>query len=321
MLTTLDITAALEAAVRAPSLHNSQPWRFCTRDGGIEVRVDPRRRLPVADPSGWAARLAIGAAIFNLRLAVAIQGWESQVRLLPDRSAPDLLGVVTPGARRPATPVEQRLAAAIPRWRSNRSPFCPDPVPAPARARLLAAARAESAWLDLLIGPGPVDAVAAVAQAADQVLMRRADYRAELAAWNRDTTTADGIPASTGWPSPGSQDLLPQRPYARRLRRHGEGLEPQPLVGVLGTTGDMPGDQLVAGQALQRVLLTATDDGLAVSLISQPIEVASAREQLRLALSRYGAPQMVLRIGFGTPGVVTPRRPVADVTESTTQTF
>jgi hypothetical protein len=87
----------------------------------------------------------------------------------------------------------------------------------------------------------------------------------------------------------------------------------QPLVAVLGTVGDTPGDQLVAGQALQRVLLTATDDGLAASLVSQPIEVARAREQLRLALHQPGPPQMVLRIGYGLPGRPTPRRPVREV--------
>jgi hypothetical protein len=61
------------------------------------------------------------------------------------------------------------------------------------------------------------------------------------------------------------------------------------------------------------VLLTTTDLGLAASLLSQPIEVPAAREQLRLALGRYGTPQMVLRVGYGQPGAATPRRSVADV--------
>jgi hypothetical protein len=84
---------------------------------------------------------------------------------------------------------------------------------------------------------------------------------------------------------------------------------------VLGTAGDSPRDQLGAGMAIQRVLLTATDAGLATSMLSQPIEVAAAREQLRLALGRYGVPQMVLRIGYGQPGFPTPRRGLAEVTD------
>ena len=70
-------------AVRAPSLHNTQPWRFRLRDGAIEVLVDPARRLPATDPSGWGARIACGAALFNLRLALAVAGTPATVRLRP----------------------------------------------------------------------------------------------------------------------------------------------------------------------------------------------------------------------------------------------
>jgi nitroreductase len=312
--TNLDYPAAVGAALRAPSLHNSQPWRFRVRAGAIEVWLDRDRHLPAADPRGWAGRVATGAAVLNLRLALAWQGWEAQVRLLPDPADPDLLAVVGPDRARPATPVERRLWHAIWRRHSNRAPFWPDPVPAEARSRLTSAAAAEGGWLELLIGPGPVAALAQIARTADQVLMRSPDYRAELVAWTRDGAAAsDGVPAEAGGPRPEPQDLLPLRPFSARPRGQVDDYEPQPLVAVLGTAGDTPGDQLIAGQALQRVLLTATDDGLAASMLSQPIELAGAREQLRLALHQSGAPQMVLRIGYGRPGGPTPRRSVAEV--------
>jgi hypothetical protein len=318
MTTTIDYPAAIGAAVRAPSLHNSQPWRFRVGPGRIEVRVDPDRRLPASDPTGWAARVACGAALLNLRLALTVQGWQAQVRLHPDPVDPDLLAVVEPIRSRPASPAEQRLWQAIWRRHSNRAPFWPDPVPAGARAHLAAAATTEGAWLELLIGLGPVAAVAEIARTADHVLMRSTDYRTELAAWTRtgtaaDRVPADGVPADAGGPRPEPQDLLPRRPFSDRPRGPVREFEPQPLVAVLGTAGDTPGDQVLAGQALQRVLLTATDDGLAVSLLSQPIEVAGAREQLRLALRQFGTPQMVLRVGYGQLGTPTPRRSVAEV--------
>ena len=75
---------------------------------------------------------------------------------------------------------------------------------------------------------------------------------------------------------------------------------------MLGSTGNTAVDQVIAGQALQRVLLTATDAGLGVSMLSQPIEVPGAREALRLSLGRFGTPQMVMRIGYGQPGSADP---------------
>jgi hypothetical protein len=314
-MTTADpvFLAAVEAAIRAPSLHNTQPWRFRARDGAMEVLADPARRLPAADPHGWAQRLACGAAVLNARLAFAVAGHPAEVRLRPDPDQPDLLARLVPGRPHPPTPRDKELHAAIPLRHSNRQPFNPEPVPADVRQHLVNAARLEGAWLDLLIGRGPLAVVAEVVRAADTTLVRDPAYRREMQEWSQRTDTRDGVPASAGGPSPEPQDLLAMRDFGGPPRAPGRDFESDPLVAVLGTAGDTLVDQLVAGQALQRVLLTATEHRLAVSMLSQPIEVPAARERLRRGLGRLGTPQMVLRIGYGRPGFPTPRRAVEDV--------
>lgn len=309
----IDATTAIEAAVRAPSLLNSQPWRFRLRDAAVEVLADPERELPVCDPTGWGTRVACGAAIFNLRLAFAVQGTPAHVTLRPDPAEPRLLARLVPGPHKPPTPRERELFAAIAVRHSNRSPFWSDPVPADLRASLIGAAREEGAWLELVIGAGGLAAVAEITWAASRVLHRDPAYRQEMSGWVRQRPYADGVPAQATGPSPEPHDLLPQRPFIDRPRTLGHDFEPEPLVAVLGAAGNTAGDQLTAGQALQRVLLTAACSGLAASMLSQPIEVPAAREQLRLALGRFGTPQMVLRIGYGQPGSPTPRRPISDV--------
>ncbi|HEY8534286.1 MAG TPA: nitroreductase [Micromonospora sp.] len=308
-----ELRTAVAAAIRAPSPLNSQPWRFRLRDGGIEVLIDPQRTLPVTDPSGWGARVACGAAIFNLRLALAVAGVPAATRLRPYPDQPLVVARLTPTTPRPPTPVERCLHAAIPHRRSHRAPFWPTPVPAEARWRLVTAARDEGATLQLVIGMSAVGAVAEIARSANRVLDRNPEYRAEVARWTRDGDAPDGVPIAVGGPAPEPQDLLPARPFARQARAPGRDFEPEPLVAVLMTTGDTPTDQLIAGQALQRVLLTLTDAGLAASMLSQPIEVRAAREQLRRALGHSGIPQMVMRIGYGEPGTATSRRSVDEV--------
>ena len=307
-----ELRRAAEAGIRAPSMHNSQPWRFRLREGAIEVLADPARRLAVADRSGWAVRLACGAALYNARLALAVEGRPADVHLRPDASKPDLVARLTPGHARPPTYAEQSLYAAVPHRRSNRAPFFPDAVPADVRMRLVEAARDESAWLDLLVGMTALSGFAEIAASADRVLRRDVRYQAEMISWAHADEAPDGVPTNCGAPLPESQDLLPQRAFGDRRRPRGRDYEPEPLIGILGVRGDLPADQIVAGQAVQKVLLTATDAGLATSLISQPIEVPTARDQLRRSLGRAGYPQIALRIGYGGPGRTSPRREVTD---------
>jgi len=304
---------AAAAAIRAPSLHNSQPWRFRLRDGSIDVLADRSRQLAVADSAGWALRIACGAATFNARLALAAQGLPADVTLLPRDAGPDVIARLSPGAPRPPTYLEQAMVAAVPRRHSNRQPFWPDPVPSQARVELIEAARAEGAWLELLVGMVPLTGFAEIARSADRVLRRDPGYQAELTAWSHTDGAPEGVPVTAGAPAAEPQDLLPQRAFAERRRAYGRDFEPEPLIGILGARGDLPIDQLIAGQALQRVLLTVADLGLACSMISQPIEVPAARDELRRSLRRAGSPQLALRIGYGQQGRPGPRRELEDV--------
>src|SRR3954471_17451638 len=89
-----ELTVAVEAAIRAPSVHNTQPWGFRITNGRIDVFADRTRQLRVSDPDGRALRVSCGAAIFNLRLGLAHVGFASEVRLRPDPDDADLLASV-----------------------------------------------------------------------------------------------------------------------------------------------------------------------------------------------------------------------------------
>ena len=69
------------------------------------------------------------------------------------------------------------------------------------------------------------------------------------------------------------------------------------MIAVLSPYLAGPAADIRTGQALQRVLRTATVLGLSVSFLSQIVEIATAREELRRLISGTRPPLAVLRIG------------------------
>lgn len=303
-------TAAVAVAVWAPSIHNSQPWRFRCTDDGIDVLADPARRVPVCDPDGRAARVSCGAAAYNLRLALAVAGVPAQYRV----GRRDVLVHLTPAAARRPTPAERRLHRQIHRRHTNRGPFAEGPVDPGAAACLAEAAREEGGWLDVVTGEESVSAVASFVRTADRMLNADPAYVAELRAWS---TAADhqveGVDPDAAGAAPHPAELLARRDFGGAAHERTRDLSRHPLVAVFGGAGDGPADEVRAGMALQRVLLTAADLGLATAMYSQPIEVPEVRERLRRWLGRSYEPQLVLRFGYAPTTCYTNRRPVADV--------
>lgn len=304
---------AVRAATRAPSVHNTQPWRFVVAPPFVELFLDRGRVLAVADADGREARLSCGAALLNLRIAVRDAGRGVVADLLPDPTQPDLLARVRVTGTHPVPPELRALASAIERRTTNRRPFSDRAVSAPHRAALVRAARAEGADLVLLDRPQALEGFATLLRRADDLQESDLDFQTELLSWTMGRYSGiDGVPRTAGGPRPVRTSLLKLRDFPSPAGAERE-FEQEPLVAVLGTPGDTPLDQLRAGQAMQRVLLAATAAGLSVSFLAQPIEVPHTRAAMRSLLDhRY--PQTVLRIGYGHQAPPTPRRPVADVT-------
>lgn len=306
----------LEAAGRAPSLHNTQPWRFVVHPDAIELHADPERRLPVTDPDGQALRLACGAALFNLRLALHGCGIRPVVTPFPDRDDPDLVAVLRRGGARPPTAEQRALLRAVPLRSTNRRPFSDVPVAPPDRHALRRAALEEGCWLHIVDDHGQRARLHRLAIEAHRVQMADPDFRTELAQWTAvSDTRRDGVPASAGGPLPEPNEAWRLRDFSGGTAAPGKEIEPEPMLAVLSAHLLGPHAEVQAGQAMQRMLLTATVHGLAASFVSQLIEVPRAREELRRLVGGTRPPQVVLRIGYGRTVTPTARRAVTDLLE------
>ncbi|WP_327727005.1 nitroreductase family protein [Streptomyces sp. NBC_00487] len=310
------VESLLAAAVAAPSIHNTQPWRFrLDRDSQVlEVHSEPARTLPLADPMHRAQYLSVGAALFNLRLAAVHRGWRPEVRLLPDPHVPGLLAAVrlTGPLTADDQPCDPGLHEAIARRHTSRMPFTGRPVPEPIVAEMAAAARAGGARLHVpdIAGTRRLLRLTAAAEARHHAHPGRT---AETLAWiNPPGAGAPyGIPVTALGP-PDAAGRMPMRDFTGALpalRRPALWFERHVQLALLWTSHDRREDWLRAGQALQYVLLTATARGLRTSLLHQAMEWPDLRTAMALPRPRRCHPHVLIRFGYGPEGAGTPRGP------------
>ncbi|GAA4832298.1 Acg family FMN-binding oxidoreductase [Saccharopolyspora rosea] len=314
-LTPSQVEQVLRLAALAPSLHNAQPWRFRVLPHLIELHADPTRRLAAADPQDRELRLACGAALFNLRLALEHAGVRPVVTLLPRLSAATTVAEVRSGGRVQPDAETTALHEAIPRRHSHRDPFRDVPVSAEHRQFLRTAAHRERAWLHI-VEPAERGVLEGLIHRAHRAQMADPRFRAELAAWTgRPDDAAEGVPARAAGPAPEAQDQWVHRDFSagQASRSPGTRFEAHPLLVVLCTQHDDRSSHVEAGQAVERVWLTATSRGLVASMLSEVVEVPETREELRALLGQDRHPQALLRIGHGTPSVPAPRRDIGDL--------
>jgi len=312
----------VEAAVHAPSVLNTQPWWFSTGENEVSVHADVERRLRVADPDGREMMISCGAALFTVRVALRYLGFVPKVRLLPDPDLPNLVARISWGEQTPPVEYERQLFAEVPRRRTHRGGFDPEPLPSGLLSALRDEAAREKATLRIMGDEGQRAALAAVVEAADYALRLDSARVHEESKWAPPpgSQRRDGVPA-TAYPAR-PERTEPQFPSRDFAHGHGWGLPPAGqgtvpraagVVAVLTTVTDSPEDWLNAGQALQRVLLLASSCGVAAAIHTQPLELPQLRDFIRIQLCGGAFPQMVLRLGTTGQAAVSVRRRLDEV--------
>jgi nitroreductase len=310
------LVECVHAATLAPSIYNSQPWRFRIGRGRIHVLADPLRALPAIDLDGREMHISLGAAVRNIEVVLTANGIRPHVSLFPNPAQPLLVARVTAGGEVTRGLRDVVMVSAVMRRRTARVPFEDRPLSSVQVGCLAEAAGVEGATLTVL-DETEARGLLALVRSADTALRDDPAYRCELARWTSGWPgRQDGVsPDAFGPPSRAA--ALPMRDfgaYQPWAHREPEQYETRPTIAVLSTNGDGRENWLRAGIALERVLLEATIAGLSASFFTQPLEVAHLR-RLYDEGRPHTASQMIFRLGYarqqGT--APSPRRPVADV--------
>jgi hypothetical protein len=309
---------AAEQARLAPSVHNTQPWRFVLTADALEIHSDRRRQLRILDPSGRQLTISCGCALFNIRVALAARGYDHVVERFPDPHRPDLLARVSPAAEPGAGLEIGMLDRYVISRQTNRRRFTDETVPPEVVSQLVDCAADEDAILFPIQAMDHRLAVARLSHEADAAENADPAYRAELRAWtSNDPGRQDGVPAVTVPRVTGNaQDDIPIRDFDT----HGAGALPPETrsslhhsLFLLGSSNDDPLSWVRTGEALERLWLVTAGKGYATSLFTQVIEIPYFRERLRAELGLSMRPHVLLRIGRAPITSSSMRRRLQDV--------
>jgi hypothetical protein len=233
------ITAALAAA---PPVYGSHAARVQVAHDAFELYADVRQWHPASESARRSLRLACGAALFNLRLAVAALGRGPVTGLLPDLERTELLAVVRLATEAPRSSEWRRLYAVLSGSAPRRCDV-PASIPASIGHVLRRAAQLEGAWVTVL----------------------------DAGAWD---TRLRELFDNPGTQPPGAVDGF----------------------AVISSFHDLPVGQLRAGQAIQRVALTAAACGLSPTFLPTPLAATRARAELCRELGPGLYPQTMLAL-------------------------
>jgi nitroreductase len=325
----IDRDAALQAiglAVRAPSIHNTQPWRWRLDEDALTLLADRTRQLAVADPDGHSMLISCGAALHLTELGLQVAGWQIETELSPDPADPDVLARFRAvGRTEPVADVEARTAAAF-RRRSDRRPFNTEKLSAELLDALRGASSDEFAWTDFPTHEDERINLAVAVSWADRVERDDQAYVAEMARWLRDPdvhANVDGVLLDAVPHVPADQPRhtdVPLRDFevgmsGRQLIERD--VDEQPMIAVILTRFDNHSNHLRAGQAMMRLMIDAELRGLSSCALSQAVDFAAFRTRVQGLMGWVGYPQIMLRVGYpGMPGDTpsrTPRRDAAAV--------
>ncbi|MDI6101306.1 nitroreductase [Actinoplanes sp. NEAU-A12] len=309
------LVQAADAARFAPSIHNTQPWRWVVREDRLELFGVAERQLREQDPDGRMLLLSCGTALHHALVALDAEGWRHEV----ERPAGEPLATIRATGQVPARPEATRHFQMLQVRRTDRRTVTDEPVPEDTLRHLVKVTQEGGARLHVL-GRDQVLALAVAVDRAGHAESHDDRIRAETAAW-----VGGERPGGTGIPASALPEEVPLTTVAERdfkvagTLAAGDGHDQAATYAVLYGPGDGPQDWLRAGESLSRLWLAATEQAVSLLPLSSPVEIPFTRQTLRRMLGDIGFPYLAVRLGTLDPAhsapPKTPRLPAGQVIE------
>ncbi|VFA98048.1 Acg family FMN-binding oxidoreductase [Nocardia cyriacigeorgica] len=309
------VRSVVARAARAPSLHNSQPWRWRWDGTDAELFLAADRLLPATDAFNRQGMLACGVMLDHATVAWAAAGWEVRVTRFPEPIDRSHVASLRPVRRRVALEPDQLLAAAIDaRYTDRMVMAAPEGWPA-VEVVLDHLCRRHCTSL-LVLDEGRSRELAKISQVATGLRRYDPRYQSELAWWTAGSEGEPGIPVSTLPTAQQRPRVASGRTFPAGTADSGSDVDDRATVLILSSVDDSPDALVECGAALSAVLLECTVQELSTCTLTHMTELPAARSML-VDLTGETHPQVLIRVGrpLATPPPRTSRRSIDEILE------
>ena len=315
-----DFLKMVEYGIKAPSGHNTQPWKFRLNENSIDVYPNFSKELPVIDVNHRELYISLGCAVENICIASNEFGYSCQTEIIKQ----DSLSFIRIELQKSEVD-KNPLFDQIDKRQTNRSVYKSKSIQTNAIDELkkLNIKKPVSIYF-YPKGESDFSKLCEFIYRGNEMLFTDKDFKIELLDWMRFNSghaqkERDGLAYNViGSPS------LPKwigRPVVNSFltpktqnKTEKEKLNSSSHLVLIATQENTVDNWILAGIILERFFLKCTELGISVAFSNQPCEVNTLADEVRKQIAiDNNYPMLLMRIGYADPMPYSVRKELKDV--------
>jgi hypothetical protein len=312
----------IQKAIKAPSGHNTQPWKFKADENCITIYPDYTRSLPVVDADNHALFISLGCALENLIIAAKHYGFNASTAINTEQANKESITVqLIPSA----TKEDVLLYNFIDVRQATRNIYNGNPIPVYDIEKLKAASLQEDVQTVFFANGMDSKPIIDFVKEGNRLQFNNPSFIAELIKWirfNKNTAIQKGdglFGAATGNPSvPTWFGKLFMKLSANPEKEAGKWVKlihsSSAIMIFIAERNDKKA-WINVGRSFERTMLMAASLNINHAHANMPCEELEVRNKLskQLNLLKEQQPLLLIRLGYSEKMPYSFRRPVEDV--------
>lgn len=313
-----DFWEIVRLASKAPSGHNTQPWRFRISDDEITILPNYKVTLPVVDPDNRELFISLGCAVENLFIASEHLGYKAQINsCCPEGITINLI--------RASGIQDNPLFTEIEKRQTNRNLYNGKRISEETLEKIKSIRKETKVQLYILEKENAIaQTIKEYIKEGNKIQMNDKPFKTELLSWMRFNTkqverTQDGLSYQV-FGSPALPQCIAKPIVSMFLKPNPQNksdmkkIDSSSHLVVFTTCTNTFKEWINSGRTLQRFLLKLTEEGISCAFMNQPCEIETLVPKLQSALSVNDEyPTILLRIGYAKPAPYSPRKEIEKI--------